>query len=724
LYSKVAQQLRAKDPASGIVMGLYVLLFPGQAKHNTGIKDLNDKILGYELNQQYIRHRQEQIRQLFSSTGGGFVVVGQDYKTASILAPQTSRREFAKRLAQLDAVLKGALLDKFLPAAETQAKSDKERLARIKDLRNALNRDKNYRFDIFFGLSTVQAGGKISPIDMVFLLVTEALKGAGLSKVIAKGASLKTQAARRFTKDLKADDAALDSRGKEYGPRVYLDATTKAGDIKALMTRTPNRDNPANYFHIWVNKVWTTAFFKYRRWYVGNPDVIRDVRKNLLEKPRARDGNIKFYFKEQKELLELWIVFLNMLDFVKDFLSIEFRQQVVAYHDAATATFRELVQDRPVSIDWPRLERVLTKDSRQTERIAVLGTASEFQFYSAVADYPARIFFSMDIRDLGVALMLLYEYAGEEIEHYQHTHVKLMEETIKASDLINRQVRFTYDSVVGVFKKYYGLVGKSQSAAPAAAARQAFGVEIGAIPLPAFDECVQIMLGGDEVFVAAHPYFALFIPAIISDLDNIALSAGMMNVRTAVSYSRVAGGRPPRVDVQASHQKALSSGAWATNVLKPLERLHRRIERLIDKLEANPKKKDSAPQFRKELEALRLTKMFARVRHGKAAAITASEFRRVVLLLRGGDLRGAITKGGVELVDFDGKVVNADTLDANTKRLLGNVEWKVGADNKHADPLPVTKMPKWMEKLMKWLEDEAERRDKEKEREKQRQKKQ
>jgi hypothetical protein len=42
---------------------------------------------------------------------------------------------------------------------------------------------------------------------------------------------------------------------------------------------------------------------------------------------------------------------------------------------------------------------------------------------------------------------------------------------------------------------------------------------------------------------------------------------------------------------------------------------------------------------------------------------------------------------------------------------------KVGTDTMHTDPHPVTKMPKWIEEIIKDRDDEKERREKERERE-------
>ena len=599
LYWQATEFLKAVEArtTTSKTLTLYILLFPGEAKDNTGIKDLNDRILGYQLNAKYIRRRQQEISKLFWRPGDKFLLVGQDYKTASILTLQGTREEFAKRLSELDGKLRDILLKEILPLAEKDAKSkgESKRLDEIKKLQKTLEKNKKYTFDIFFGLSKVEPKGAIGgALDVTYLLVTESLKGAGLARLVAKGLAVKSSAAKSFAKGMKADARGLDPRGKEYQSAPYLAATRKAGDIKKLMTTPYNRDRPADYYHIYVETVWTFSFLKYRRWFVGNPEVIRAVRKKSLEQPRLRDGNIKYNAGTQRELLEFWLVVLNMLDFVKDFLSPEFRTALARHQADALAAHAELRRRPFAKLDWPRLERLLTNDFRQSQRIAVLGTTSEFQFYSYAADYSARIFFSMDIRDLGVALMLVYENSNEEIEHSKYTDIKLMEETFRSTDPICEQRRFTYDQVVDVFRKYWAIVGKSPAATMASAAQKAFGVDVQG-PFPAFTRAVQVMLGGDEVFVAAHPYFASVVHQIINDLDRIPLASGTLNVRTAVAYSNAARGQSQRELNQKSHNQAMTLADAAPATLKRLEATHRRIHRLIEKLEENPKKKDLAP---------------------------------------------------------------------------------------------------------------------------------
>ena len=114
-----------------------------------------------------------------------------------------------------------------------------------------------------------------------------------------------------------------------------------------------------------------------------------------------------------------------------------------------------------------------------------------------------------------------------------------MEETFRSSDPINEQRRFTYDRVVDTFRKYYYLVGKSAAVKVAGEARKAFGTGMRTTGgIPEFSKCVQVLLGGDEVFVAAHPYFEPYVHKIISDLDETTLKVGTLNMRTAVAYSK------------------------------------------------------------------------------------------------------------------------------------------------------------------------------------------
>jgi hypothetical protein len=696
--------LKEKDKDKALT--LYVIVFPGEARDNTGIKDLNDKVLGPEINNRYILRRQRTINELYGGDDT-FAVVGQDYKTASVLTFRTSREEFARRLATLDATLRRVLLDEILPAAEKDAlaRNNTERLNEIRKLRNTLRKGEKYKFDIYFGVTAIAPmASRHSALETVYLLVTEASKAAGVAKLIAKGSSVTTTVAGGFTKGMKPDAKNLDPRGKQFDSKAYLLASTKAGDIKALMTRRPSRDRPDDYYNILIDAVWTVAFLKYRRWFVGHPDVIRDVRKKALRRPGKKYGlKYKKWFTAQKEMLELWLVLLNMIDYVKDFLSAEFRTVLARYHQDALIAYSGVVDPPLRPIDWPRLERVLTHDLRQTKRIAVLGTASEFQFYSYAADHPERIFFMLDIRDLGVALALLYENTTEDVEHRKLTGVKLMEETFKSTDWINRRKRLTYDRVVEVFKQYYDAVSQRRGLL---VGQRAGRVSLGATirqSVPSFGQSIQVMVGGDEVFVAAHPFYAGVVHRIIGDLAKTPLGEGTLNLRAAVAFSRAEGDPPKRDNVQAAHARAMMLAGLAPDGLKVLERSHRRIERLIAKLEANPKKKESAPKFRSDLDSLGLLRLFARPAPKGSMALTPQRYARLFRLLKAADIVGAQKTGDFELVDFGGQVVDAEKLVGDVKRLEDTVRKKVGLDNIHFDPPPVTQIPKWIEDLLDWI---------------------
>ena len=124
LYQKVLEYSQKVEKIKNPLRKLhfYIILFPGEGKDNTGIKDLNDKVIGYTLSSEYVIKRQVEIQKLFAQPGDKFTLVGQNYKTANIIAEEANRNEFIKRLAQLDEKLRDILLD-ILPRAKKEAQN-------------------------------------------------------------------------------------------------------------------------------------------------------------------------------------------------------------------------------------------------------------------------------------------------------------------------------------------------------------------------------------------------------------------------------------------------------------------------------------------------------------------------------------------------------------------------------------------------------------------------
>lgn len=695
------------DPRTTVT--LFVLLFPGEGKDNTGTKDLNDKILGYRLNSEFIAARQAEIRAVFpppdDRTGPRYVTVGQDYKTAAILAVQKTPEEFAKDLVQLDKQLRLRLLE-FVVRAEKDPDTDPKKLPDIRTLRDTLRRNEKYRFDFLFGTNTLGIRGRA--IDVTFQLLTEALKGAGLARYAAKGTSLSRGVSRDMAqrRGIEAPAKGQDSRGRVFRPEVFLKVLKTADDIRDLMSKGSNRDKPLDFRAIYVDTVWTTTFVLYRRLFFANPDVVRDARKKLLEPPPLESG-VKFTFTSQKELVELFLVTLNMIDFVKEFASPEYPRHVEEYHVEALLILEQLLKPTE-PIEWSRLARFLTHDTRQGfEPVAIQGLASEFQFYSAASDNVDQMFFAMDIRDLGVELMGFYEASQLVIQDDKLAGIPLMRETFRATDPIAARRRFTYDSVVAVFKKHYGA---ARAAGSRAEALKAFGGTLRTDGvMPEFRQSLQVMLGGDEVFVAAHPYYARVEHLIIADLARITFQRAPLNMRTGVAYSaadRAPGPDGPDIDPgqralnQKAHDKALKLATDSLSELKPLERTQRRIERLIDMLEGNAKKKDLAPAHRKRLAELHLLELYTRVQHKYARQLTPAVYRRLHRFLLAADLPGAVGTKLFELVDHGGNTVDAVALSKQTAALEAAVRRDVGKDNIHIDGPPVTKIPRVIQEII------------------------
>jgi hypothetical protein len=706
LYRRAIEAKRNRYTGRGLLT-LYALLFPGEGKDNTGIKDLND-ILGYERNNEFIRRRQCHIAQIFDPVeplgDKYFTVVGQDYKTASILTVGRTREEFAEGLKRLDDALREELIVLLKDAEADETPEGRKQRPAVQKLLRILERskksNKTYRFDFLFGLADVVLDDKRTPLLSTLLLVTEALKGAGVARYIAKAENV-GGTARKYLVKIPADSKKVDPRGKQFDVATYLKAATMADVVKKRMTTPYHRDDPLDFVNILVNTVWITAFLLNRRLYVGNPDVIRDARKKALKPPTAKEGT-KYTFSAQVDLLEQWLVTLNMMDLIKDFLSTELNL-LQRYHADTLAAFNELL-DESKTIDWSRLERVLTHDLRQEhDRVCVMGRASEFLFYSYASDFTDRIFLSMDVRDMGVDVLILYEGYNEIIIDHQLKDEKLMQTTLFSSDLIVRQRRVTYDVVVKTFRDHYKklLGGKGKPAA-----FEAFGHGIGPLGrLPDFDKTAQFMLGGDEIFVAADPRYTELIPDIIDALDGATFENKPLNLRTAVTFSsaqRVSDPAAQKRKNQEAHDQAIQLAGNGPGPLKDLERRHRRIEMLIDKLEANPKKKHLAPGFTQQLTDLHLTKVYAEIKRGHAKRLDDRKFAQLRRLLRQGTVAQADESIYVAFVDFlTGKRISGDKLTRDAADLEKKVRDAVGWDNRHVDGPPATKMPR----IIRWLEE-------------------
>jgi hypothetical protein len=223
-----------------------------------------------------------------------------------------------------------------------------------------------------------------------------------------------------------------------------------------------------------------------------------------------------------------------------------------------------------------------------------------------------------------------------------------------------------------------------------------------------FKETVQVLLGGDEVFVAAHPYFARYVTDIINDLDKATfrsdshgqnLGERPLNMRVSVAYSsaKTAAGGPAsaalspaqRLENQRSHDRALRLGGSAAGALKTYERTHRRIERLIELVEANKKKANRAPPFRDRLAKLGLLRLFVQVQYAHTATLSMSMYESLLAALDAGDLAKAQGFKLVDLVDYGGNIVDAKKLDTEMAKLEADVSQIVGRDNYHQDGPPV-----------------------------------
>lgn len=696
---------------------LYVILFPGEGKDNTGIKDLNDKVLGYGYTTKFMDQRNRVIAETFTTTGPGssYRTLGQDYKTCFILAFGKKPEEVAQDLKILDAkIVKElvAIVDEAL--ADPNIKEDKK--AECRTLKRALSK-KGYRFDYLIGSRARPVQG--DQLTVTFLLITETLKSAGLSRFAVKAAGLQTRMAKgQAAGSVPKPKNKHDDRGRPYDEDVYLRVSGMAPAIKSFILASGGQNQPVLLNRVLVDKVWTDAFLLFQRLFFGNPDVIRDVRKRALVQPTFKQGTTSG-FTAQVELLAMWLIVLNLIDFVSGFLKNEFRGALLTLHHTGSGLVDDLI--KKADVNWRKLTPVLTMDVRQKIPVAQLGATSEYPFFAYSSDYQHQIFFTFDVRDLGVDLMLFYELANKRIVDDQLTDENLMATTLVSNNRTLLRKRDTYDQVVRVFKDVHDRIltrpDDARRASQAAVQAAGAGVFRSGNRMPDFARSIQVMIGGDEVFVAAHPLYAGHVSEIIRTLDGRSSGDQLLNLRAGVGFSAAepatgsgatAGPQIPpdqRKNNQRSHERALDASSNGTSALKSFERAERRMERLIDMLEdsRDKKKHDLVPGYRKRLDDLHLTRMYARAQHGAARPLPDAVYRRLIQALRAEDVATAL-QNTEELIDFQtDKPIDAAKLRADADKLETDLLRAAGADNFQAAPPPVNKLPnaaKWVLKVI------------------------
>ncbi|MEU4162658.1 hypothetical protein [Actinoplanes sp. NPDC026670] len=690
---------------------LYAILFPGEGRDNTGIKDLNDNVLEYSHTNDFIDRRNEAIRTIFTTTGPGpsYRTVGQDYKICFFLADGKKPEEVAADLKRLDKAIVDALLKTL---DEAIADPDHKHKKECEKLKRTLSK-KGYRFDFLIGSQARAVQG--DQLDVTFLLTTETLKSAGLARYAVKVAGLRTRMAKaHLAGTAPKTPKGGDDRGRPYNEDTYLRVSAVAPGIKKFILGAGGPGQNVKLDRVLVDKVWTDAFLLAERLFFGNPDVIRDVRKKKLVAPTLRQG-VTAAFGVQVDLLETWLVVLNLIDFVSGFVLSEYRGRVLNLHRAASNLVDDVAGQRVV--DWRRLTPVLTSDVRQRTPIAQQGATSEFPFFAYSSDFRHQIFVTFDIRDLGVDLMLFYELLNKRIVDDQLTGENLMRATFVSNNRTMLRKRDTYDEVVKAFKNVHARITATRPDDQRAvlAAVQAFGggVFTSGRRLPAFEQSIRVMVGGDEIFVAAHPLYAGHISEVIRTLDSRVSGDQLINLRAGVGFSAAppadTPGPGPGPDIspeqrkknQKSHHAALSVSSSSGNALKDLERRQRRMERLIEMLEDSPdtKKNDLAKGYQKRLDDLHLLRIYARGQHGHARPLPRAMYERLIVALRTEDVPTAL-QNGEELVDFEtDQVINRARKEAAADRLEADLLRDVGRDNFQAALPPTFKTPK----LAKWI---------------------
>lgn len=588
-YLSLFRNLRS-DEDEDRYAALYVLVFPGETTDNTGTKDLNDKVIGYSLNAQYVVERNKTIRTMFDSPDSPFHVISQTYKTTLFGVTEVTERTpalFERAMADMDDAFRALLLkyvQKFLDEATDETSQD--RIDAAEDLKKKLS-DPDYQFEMFYGSARLQSLGSTAAV--VYRGSSDSTKAAGMARTVWKQQSGGTN---------------TPLRGRAFEFDEYRKFAASSRRLQQEIKRT-------NGGKITVDGVPADVFVRVDGEEVPNRHVLRDARKNKI---KVKPGTPA---EKQLGLIRRYMSVLNSMDFLKEFDSRpEFPGDVDAQLDLGRTHALALEGPIKKSVDRRAITRFLRQDLRG-EVTPAQGRASEYLFFTEAANHQDRLIVSLDIRDLGLDVLLRYRDAIEKV--ISSTEGRLLEITLASTDPIVRAKREAFELVKEVFRSMFATIRRTvregaygwdrldrlwdrPSGHHQREARRYARGETG--DEPAF------LLGGDEVIVAAHPVYLPWIPVMLGAICP-PRALGGANVRAGVVLSRAEHrrGRRPEWENAIAHARALKAADAAPDLLKGFERDQHRLTRRIDRVPDAEKR----AAFSKRLRELALMDLYAEV---------------------------------------------------------------------------------------------------------------
>jgi hypothetical protein len=503
----------------------------------TGIKTMNDDVLGYSGTNQLLAERNKVMAEVFAKHG--MTVVQADYKTSTIVStksPTELAGAMRDALTELDAAMRSRLQDALLAGqvhwqsklqdgSEIVRKDAAKRLANIGKLLAKLDSDPSFGFQVHLGAAEISGGSTAS-----YAQVVSAAMNASKAAIMARS-------------------AGVDRTGADIGHERGL--IFSAEHFKKFAEETVAiRDRLATMTLPWNGKQRTIVRPDGRL----DPDLARAARKKEIDRssftkdPNDKDPN------DALDLLDDYMARINAADHMTSSLARE-----VTSDDARVTDAKKLLStlESDQAIDAATASGVENELTRGTPQS---GTANEAQFFARAGASQDRVVLNADIIDLGIDVINANAEAIGRIAGGDNIDTV----SLGASDAV---IEIKRDAVAEFEEYYEQLLPKAR----------ALAVERGRPDLVAIldnEKSPLVLLGGDEVTVSLPRAFEELglIPQIVTQLQNVA------RARVAVTHTG------PTETGERGHDQAMEASESPHKLLKENEKLARTLEDVASRM--------------------------------------------------------------------------------------------------------------------------------------------
>lgn len=488
----------------------------------TGIKTLNDKLVGYAINAgQIIPARNTLINETFSDA---FSIVDQNYKSTTMVprGDEDLAGTLREGMAAIDNGMRGILVDGLDAGrafwAGQRTPEAGTRVAAIAQTRGLVDRD-DFAFDMQVGCAGVEGEGSAAAIGAKMNATKAAIMGR---------------------------DREENNRLTGFNEEDFVEFCKEGHRLaKALADQT-----------ITVGEHAVPLFLRAEVGFIPNPDVLRDVRKGKITTQTVDEDEV-----ERVEQFLSYIDHINAFDYFKGYKG----DEMEAVDDGIASARAAVEALRDGAGDADTVRAVLHTAVQGGPLVAEQGTASEAMFFNRTRDVDDRIIFNMDIIDLGLDGMLGYSDTMHRVATSDDPGAMLDDASLSANNGLIDFKRQAFGQVRVEYQRFLRRLIDD-------AIHEALFDSTDPLVVALEAEMEPLMLlGGDELTISVHAAFRPLVPEMVARFAEVSRS------RVAITEARNGAWTGKQAKNAASHQRAMQDGDPAAGELKTYEVLHRKL---------------------------------------------------------------------------------------------------------------------------------------------------